>query len=284
MPVVNLLSDLAHPMQALADLLTLRQELGALHGRHVVWTGDFTNVARSLAKASGKLGMTMVAACPAGYGPRPGDLAAMPWLAGFQALAAPYTGLVKIRAIKAMDLDNVSDGCLIKIETDAGMTGYGEAGIPAAAARARRVAGYTGGGTPADATGGGVPARGSVDRGVGDPTPSAPLKQVWFRAVDRVPSDDLWMHRCLLAYVSDYNLFDVALRPHGIPIIRLQLASIDHAMWFHRPFRADDWLLYDQRPLSTGSGRGLAGGSIYTRDGLLAVSVVQEGLVRIAGS
>ena len=79
-PVVNMLSDEAHPLQALADVLTLRQELGSLAGRHVVWTGDFSNVARSLAKAAGKVGMTMMAACPEGYGPTPGDLAAMRWL------------------------------------------------------------------------------------------------------------------------------------------------------------------------------------------------------------
>ena len=79
-PVVNMLSDDAHPLQALADVLTLRQEFGALEGRHVVWSGDYTNVARSLAKASGRLGMTMVAACPEGYGPTPDELRAMPWL------------------------------------------------------------------------------------------------------------------------------------------------------------------------------------------------------------
>jgi ornithine carbamoyltransferase len=79
-PVVNMLSDLAHPLQALADVLTLRQEFGALEGRHVAWSGDFTNVARSLARAAGPLGMTMVAACPDGFGPRAADLAAMPWL------------------------------------------------------------------------------------------------------------------------------------------------------------------------------------------------------------
>lgn len=81
-PVVNMLSDDAHPLQALADVLTLQQEFGTLAGRHIVWSGDFSNVARSLAKTAGKLGMTMMAACPAGYGPRGDDLAAMPWLAG----------------------------------------------------------------------------------------------------------------------------------------------------------------------------------------------------------
>ena len=79
-PVVNMLSDDAHPLQALADVLTLRQEFGPLAGRHVVWAGDFSNVARSLAKAAGKLAMTMVAACPEGYGPSAAELAAMPWL------------------------------------------------------------------------------------------------------------------------------------------------------------------------------------------------------------
>lgn len=79
-PVVNMLSDDAHPLQALADVLTLQQEFGTLAGRHIVWSGDFSNVARSLAKTAGKLGMTMMAACPPGYGPRGDDLAAMPWL------------------------------------------------------------------------------------------------------------------------------------------------------------------------------------------------------------
>ncbi len=81
-PVVNMLSDDAHPLQALADVLTMQQEFGSLAGRHIVWSGDFSNVARSLAKAAGKTGMTMMAACPTGYGPTPADLAAMPWLSG----------------------------------------------------------------------------------------------------------------------------------------------------------------------------------------------------------
>lgn len=79
-PIVNMLSDEAHPLQALADVLTLRQEFGALAGRHLVWSGDFSNVARSLAKVAGKLDMTMVAACPEGYGPTDVDRRAMPWL------------------------------------------------------------------------------------------------------------------------------------------------------------------------------------------------------------
>jgi acyl-CoA thioesterase-2 len=113
-----------------------------------------------------------------------------------------------------------------------------------------------------------------------DPRPTDPSKQVWFRTVDRVPSDAAWLHRCLLAYVSDYNLMDTALRPHGIPVSRLQLASIDHAMWLHRPCRVDDWLLYALDSPSASGARGLSRGSIYTRDGVLVASTAQEGLMR----
>lgn len=114
-----------------------------------------------------------------------------------------------------------------------------------------------------------------------DPQPVEPTKQVWFRAVDRVPSDEQWLHRCLLAYVSDYNLMDTALRPHGMPFTRLQLASIDHAMWIHRSARVDDWLLYALDSPSASGSRGLSRGSIYTRDGMLVASTAQEGLMRI---
>ena len=80
------------------------------------------------------------------------------------------------------------------------------------------------------------------------------------------------------------TLLDTTVMPLGMSwdTPGLQMASLDHAMWFHRPFRADDWLLYDQHPISTGGARGLAGGNIYTSDGTLAISVVQEGLVRVA--
>jgi acyl-CoA thioesterase-2 len=79
------------------------------------------------------------------------------------------------------------------------------------------------------------------------------------------------------------TLLDTTLLPHGLGWGEgnVQMASLDHAMWFHRPFRADDWLLYDQSAISTGSARGLAGGAIFTSDGTLAVTVVQEGLVRV---
>jgi acyl-CoA thioesterase-2 len=113
-----------------------------------------------------------------------------------------------------------------------------------------------------------------------NPVPLPPAKQVWFRAVDRVPSDDDRMHRCLLAYVSDYNLLDTATLPHATSFLHLQMASIDHAMWFHRPFRVDDWLLYVVDSPSASGARGFARGSIYTRDGRLVASTAQEGLIR----
>ena len=76
-----------------------------------------------------------------------------------------------------------------------------------------------------------------------DPAKRAPERQVWFRVVGRLP-DDQALHRCLLTYVSDYHLLATATLPHGVPFLELQLASIDHAIWFHRDLRVDDWLLY----------------------------------------
>ena len=113
-----------------------------------------------------------------------------------------------------------------------------------------------------------------------NPVPLPPTKQVWFRAVDRVPSDEDRLHRCLLAYVSDYNLLDTATLPHAVSFLHLQMASIDHAMWFHRPFRVDDWLLYSVDSPSAAGARGFARGSIFTRDGQLVASTAQEGLIR----
>jgi acyl-CoA thioesterase-2 len=112
------------------------------------------------------------------------------------------------------------------------------------------------------------------------PEPLPPAKQVWFRAVDKIPSDEDRVHRCLLAYVSDYNLLDTATLPHATSFVHLQMASIDHAMWFHRPFRADDWLLYAVDSPSASGARGFARGSIFTRDGRLVASTAQEGLIR----
>ncbi|MEO6653432.1 MAG: acyl-CoA thioesterase II [Ilumatobacteraceae bacterium] len=107
---------------------------------------------------------------------------------------------------------------------------------------------------------------------------------VWMRADGTLPDDPV-LHACIVTYASDMTLLDTALRPSGRSSLTddLMMASLDHAMWFHRPFRADEWLLYDQRALSSSSARGLAGGSIFTADGLLVVNVVQEGLIRVLG-
>ncbi len=108
-------------------------------------------------------------------------------------------------------------------------------------------------------------------------------QQVWMRAAGRLPDDPV-LHACVVAYASDMTLLDTTLLPHGLawPDTRIQMASLDHAMWFHRPFRADEWLLYDQWTPSMSRARGLAQGSIFTRDGQLVVSVVQEGLIRVS--
>jgi acyl-CoA thioesterase II len=104
---------------------------------------------------------------------------------------------------------------------------------------------------------------------------------VWIRATGRLP-DEPAIHQCVLAYASDMTLLDAALVPFGRTLFEKELmaASLDHALWFHRPFRADDWLLYAQDSPSTASARGFARGLIFTRDGTLVASVAQEGLVR----
>ena len=111
---------------------------------------------------------------------------------------------------------------------------------------------------------------------------SAPLKHIWFRAVDGLPDDEA-LHRCLLAYVSDFHLLDTALKPHGISMIspQLTIASIDHAMWFHRSVRVDDWLLYSIDSPSASGARGFTRGSVFSRDGRLVASAAQEGLIRM---
>ena len=105
---------------------------------------------------------------------------------------------------------------------------------------------------------------------------------VWLRANGPLPDDPV-LHACVVTYASDMTLLDSSVLPFGLAWDSpgMRMASIDHAMWFHRPFRADDWLLYDQHAYSTSAARGLAGGSIFSRDGRLAVSVVQEGLIRV---
>ncbi|HZT47003.1 MAG TPA: acyl-CoA thioesterase II [Hyphomicrobiaceae bacterium] len=108
-----------------------------------------------------------------------------------------------------------------------------------------------------------------------------PEQRIWMRASDRLP-DDLALHQCVLAYASDFSLLDTALIAHGKLMFdkEIQLASLDHALWLHRPFRADDWLLYAQDSPSGHGARGFCRGSIFTRDGVLVASVAQEGLMR----
>jgi acyl-CoA thioesterase II len=108
---------------------------------------------------------------------------------------------------------------------------------------------------------------------------------VWVRVTERLPDDPL-LHVCLMTYISDLTLIETALLEHGVSShgSRTANASLDHAMWFHRPFRADQWLLYAQEsPVAVG-GRVLARGEVFTAEGDLVVSVVQEGLVRISGT
>jgi acyl-CoA thioesterase-2 len=109
----------------------------------------------------------------------------------------------------------------------------------------------------------------------------APLQCTWMRASGRLP-DAFPLHQCVLAYASDFTLLDTALIAHGKLMFDkdIQLASLDHALWFHRPFRADDWLLYAQDSPSSHGARGFCRGSLYTRDGVLIASVSQEGLMR----
>jgi acyl-CoA thioesterase II len=109
----------------------------------------------------------------------------------------------------------------------------------------------------------------------------APSRKVWFRAVAPVPEDQT-LQRCLLAYVSDFYLLETATLPHGISHLsgKAQVASIDHAMWFHRSLRVDDWLLYDVESPSASGARGFARANVFARDGTLVASTAQEGLVR----
>jgi acyl-CoA thioesterase-2 len=113
------------------------------------------------------------------------------------------------------------------------------------------------------------------------PQRAPPERQIWFRAVDALADDEM-LHRRLLAYVSDFFLLDTATLPHGTPFLKptLVMASIDHAMWFHRALRVDDWLLYAMDSPSASGARGFARASVFARDGRLVASAAQEGLVR----
>ena len=113
------------------------------------------------------------------------------------------------------------------------------------------------------------------------PENRAPSQQVWIRATGSL-GDDLALHQCVLAYASDFTLLDTALIAHGRFVFdpKLMLASLDHAIWFHRSFRADEWLLYVQDSPSSGAGRAFCRGTLFKREGDLVASTAQEGLVR----
>ncbi|MHB0775940.1 acyl-CoA thioesterase [Halomonas sp. WWR20] len=122
-----------------------------------------------------------------------------------------------------------------------------------------------------------LPVKGSIhSEGITPPT-----KQLWFRLAGDLP-DDSALHRYLLAYSSDFNLLGTALQPHDTDFSdpRLQAASLDHSLWFHRDVQVNDWLLYDMDSPWAGGARGFARGNIFNRDGELVASVAQEGLIR----
>jgi acyl-CoA thioesterase-2 len=114
------------------------------------------------------------------------------------------------------------------------------------------------------------------------PPPAPAVRHIWIKTIDALP-DDADLHRNVLAYVSDYQLVATATMPHGIHFAEgnVQMASLDHAMWFHRPFRVDDWLLYVMESPNASGGRGLALGKFFTRDGRLVASTAQEGVIRV---
>lgn len=112
-----------------------------------------------------------------------------------------------------------------------------------------------------------------------NPRKGNPYSHVWMRANGKMP-DDLVAHRTVLAYASDYNLLSTALQPHGVTFGELIAASLDHAMWFHRDFRADEWLLYALDSPSASNARGFTRGNIFDQSGRLVASVTQEGLIR----
>jgi acyl-CoA thioesterase-2 len=122
-------------------------------------------------------------------------------------------------------------------------------------------------------------------RDIFSPDKRPPHQSVWVRATGPLPNA-IALHQCVLAYASDMTLLDTALLPHSIGWFseKIQMASLDHAMWFHRRFRADEWLLYVQDSPSASGARGFNRGLIYTKDGKLVASVAQEGLMRVHDS
>lgn len=115
-----------------------------------------------------------------------------------------------------------------------------------------------------------------------NPDKMPPYQHTWIKTVDTMP-EDVRLNQCLLAYASDMTLIDTAARPHGISWgnQNFQVASLDHAMWFHRPFKTDEWLLYAQDSPFSGGARGLSRGAFYDQSGALVASVAQEGLMRL---
>lgn len=115
-----------------------------------------------------------------------------------------------------------------------------------------------------------------------NPQPQPPYSNIWFRLNEKIEVSDL-MHRALMAYASDFHLVGTAVLPHGISFLQedLLMASLDHGMWFHRPARVDDWLLYSCDSPSSSGGRGLARGLIFDRGGRLIASTIQEGMIRV---
>ncbi len=111
--------------------------------------------------------------------------------------------------------------------------------------------------------------------------PQPPNQLVWFKTDGTLPDDPV-LHTCLLTYASDMTLLDTTMLPHGHSYgdTNVMMASLDHAMWFHGPFRADEWMLYDQHTPFAGNARGLATAKVFTHDGRLVATVVQEGLIR----
>jgi len=115
-----------------------------------------------------------------------------------------------------------------------------------------------------------------------DVSPRPPVRRYWVKTVGRLGDAPL-EHHAALAYASDYGLLGSALDPHGVSYRdpRLMVASLDHSIWFHRPFRMDEWLLYEAESTAAAGARGFARGTFYTRDGALVASTAQEGLMRV---
>ena len=115
-----------------------------------------------------------------------------------------------------------------------------------------------------------------------DPKPAEPVKHAWFRADGSLP-DNPALHQYLLAYASDFGLLTTSLLPHGVSVWQkfMQVASLDHSIWFHQPIRMDEWLLYSMDSPWAGNARGFARASIFNQSGELVASVAQEGLIRL---